>query len=58
LRNPIEWLIFKIYYFIAFLRLWKSILYADVSDYRCKSRGTTFLNPWEAMQVAWIVYFT
>jgi hypothetical protein len=46
----------KLYCFFCFLRLWKSILYGDVSFYRCKPDGTEFLTPKEAFEIAYVVW--
>ncbi len=47
---------FILYCIISFLRLWKSILYGDVSMYRCKPDGTEFLTAMEAFKIAWLVW--
>jgi len=51
--NPVLW---KVYCFFNFLRLWKDILYGDVSWYRCKPDGTEFLTFKESFQISWIVW--
>ena len=47
---------FKLYCFINFLKLWKSILYGDVSFYRCKPDGSEFLTVGEAWEIARVVW--
>jgi hypothetical protein len=54
----IKTLFFKICCFFRFLQLWKSILYGDVSFYRCKPDGTEFLTAKEAFKIAWIVWMS
>lgn len=50
--------IWNVYCFVNFLRLWKDTLYGDVSWYRCKPDGTEFLTAKESFQIAWIVWMT
>lgn len=54
--NVFRLLAFKIWCARQFLKLWKSILYGDVSWYRCKTDGTEFLTAKESFEIAWVVY--
>lgn len=49
-------LFLKFWSFINFLRLWKSILYGDISYYHAKPDGSDFLTLKESFLIAWIVW--
>jgi len=49
-------LFWKLYCVACFLKLWKALLYGDVSFYRCKPDGTEFLTPMEALKIAKVVW--
>lgn len=49
-------MIHKIYCFIRMLKLWKGILYGDISYYQAQPEGTVWLTAQEAFEIAWIVW--
>jgi len=57
MRNPIKWLFINIFCFYMFLKLWKQILYMDISEYYNKPKGTVYLSPWQAFKISWEVWF-
>jgi hypothetical protein len=46
----------KLYSVIRCLRLWRELLYADVSPYHGLPDSSAFLSPREALEVAWTVW--
>jgi len=49
-------MIHKIYCFIRMLKLWKGILYGDISYYQAQPEGTVWLTSQEAFEIAWLVW--
>lgn len=45
-------------YFFYMIKLWKRILYGDVSFYHCEPDGTSFLSAWTTFQIAWSVWMS
>lgn len=47
-----------LYNLIQMVRLWKSILYGDVSYYHGLPEGSVWLTAREALDIAWTVWMT
>jgi len=52
----IQRILTKAYCCIQMLRLWKRILYGDISNYHDLPEGSVYLTATEAFQIAWIVW--